>query len=65
MIYYEKLTPIVYVNIKDNGVELALRYLTEVLKRRATQDALCRMILDDFEKEEKVDFAYPTFRIVK
>ena len=65
MIYYEKLTPIVYVNIKDNGVELTLRYLTEVLKRRTTQDALCRTILNDFEKEEKVNFAYPTYRIVR
>ncbi|MDD5327890.1 MAG: mechanosensitive ion channel [Phycisphaerae bacterium] len=65
MIYYEKLTPIVYVNIKDSGVELTLRYLTEARKRRTTQDALCRMILEDFEKEQNVSFAYPTYRIVK
>ncbi|MFA5238885.1 MAG: mechanosensitive ion channel domain-containing protein [Phycisphaerae bacterium] len=65
MIYYEKLTPIVYVNIKDSGVELTLRYLTEARKRRTTQDALCRMILEDFEKEPNVNFAYPTYRIVK
>jgi small-conductance mechanosensitive channel len=65
MIYFEKLTPIVYVDIKDSGVELTLRYLTEARKRRTTQDALCRAILDDFEEEEKVNFAYPTYRIVK
>ncbi|MFH1505285.1 MAG: mechanosensitive ion channel domain-containing protein [Candidatus Omnitrophota bacterium] len=65
MIYYEKLTPIVYANIKDSGVELTLRYLTEARMRRATQDRLCRAILDDFEKEEKVSFAYPTYRIIK
>ena len=39
--------------------------LTEARKRRATQDALCQAILDDFEKEEKVNFAYTTYRIVK
>jgi small-conductance mechanosensitive channel len=65
MIYFEKLTPIVYVDIKDSGVELTLRYLTEARKRRTTQDGLCRAILDDFEEEEKVNFAYPTYRIVK
>ncbi len=65
MIYYGKFTPIVYVNIKDSGVELTLRYLTEAKKRRSTQDQLCQAILDDFEKEPNVDFAYPTYRIVK
>ena len=64
MIHYGQLTPIVYVNIKDSGVEVTLRYLTEVRKRRTTQDALFQAILDDFEKEEKVSFAYPTYRIV-
>ncbi len=65
MIHYEKFTPIVYVDIKDSGVELTLRYLTEARNRRATQNALCRAVLDEFKKEEKVNFAYPTYRIVK
>ncbi|MFC1510300.1 mechanosensitive ion channel family protein [Candidatus Omnitrophota bacterium] len=65
MIYYGKLTPIVYVNIKESGVELTLRYLTEAKKRRSTQDQLCQVILDDFAKEDRVDFAYPTYRIIK
>ena len=64
MIHYSQLTPIVYVDIKDSGVELTLRYLTEARKRRTTQDIFCRAILDDFEKEENVNFAYPTYRIV-
>jgi len=65
MIYYGKLTPIVYVNIKDSGVELTLRYLTESKKRRFTQDELCQNILNAFDQEENVNFAYPTYRIVK
>ncbi len=65
MIFYGKLTPIVYVNIKDSGVELTLRYLTEAKNRRSTQDRLCQSILEDFEKEKNVNFAYPTYRIVK
>ncbi|MBN1870755.1 MAG: mechanosensitive ion channel [Candidatus Omnitrophica bacterium] len=65
MIYYGKLTPIVYVDIKDSGVELTLRYLTEAKKRRSTQDQLCQAILEDFRKEPNVKLAYPTYRIVK
>jgi len=65
MIYYGKLTPIVYVNIKDSGVELTLRYLTESKRRRSTQDQLCQAILDDFGNEPNVNFAYPTWRVVK
>jgi small-conductance mechanosensitive channel len=65
MIYYGKLTPIVYVNIKDNGVELALRYLTEAKQRRTTQDQICQMILDEFAKDPSIRLASPTFRVVK
>jgi small-conductance mechanosensitive channel len=65
MIYYEKFTPIVYVDIKDNGVRLTLRYLTEAKKRRSTTDELSSAILDDFAKEANVNLAYNTFRIVQ
>ena len=65
LIYYEKLTPIVYVKIIGHGVELSLRYLTEAKKRRSTQDEISKKILDDFEKEPNINFAYDTLRIVK
>ncbi|MFT7538859.1 MAG: small-conductance mechanosensitive channel [Lysobacterales bacterium] len=65
MIYYGKLTPIVYTNIKDSGVELTLRYLTEAKQRRATQNELCEAILEEFDKEPSVNLAYPTWRMVK
>lgn len=65
MIRYEKLTPFVWTNIVDFGVELTLRYLTEARKRRSTQDAICYSILDRFNKEPDIDFAYPTNRIYR
>jgi len=65
MIHYEKFTPIVYVNISDYGIELSLRYLTEVRERRSTQDRISGIILEDFAREEDIQFAYPTYRIVK
>ncbi len=65
MIYYGKLSPIVYVKILDSGVELTLRYLTEARKRRSTEDELARWILEEFARTEAVNFAYPTYRIVR
>ena len=65
MIHYEKLTPIVWTKIVDFGVELTLRYLTEARKRRSTQDAICHDILEKFNKEKDIDFAYPTYRIYR
>ena len=65
MIHYEKFTPIVYVNIIDHGIELTLRYLTEVRKRRTTEDRISRAVLEEFAGEKDIQFAYPTYRIVK
>lgn len=45
--------------------QLTLRYLTEAVNRRISQDRLYRAILDDFKKEENINFAYPTYRIVR
>jgi hypothetical protein len=65
MIHYGKFTPIVWTNIIDFGVELTLRYLTEARRRRSTQDAICQDVLDRFNKEKDIDFAYPTYRIFR
>jgi small-conductance mechanosensitive channel len=64
-IKYSTLTPAVYVTIADNGVRLTLRYLTGARDRRTIQDNLSRGILEDFEANGNINFAYPTYRIVK
>ncbi len=53
------LTPHVYVSIADRGVDLLLRYLTEIRKRRLTQDSLYSEILEAFEREPTIGLAYP------
>ncbi len=65
LIHYGKLTPIVWTNIVDFGVELTLRYLSDARKRRSTQDEICQAVLDRFDKEPNVELAYPTYRIFK
>jgi len=61
-ISYNHLRPIVYVSVLDSGVNLVARYLCPARARRSTADAIWRGILDAFEKEPQIDFAYPTQR---
>ena len=61
-VHYEILTPIVYTTIKNSGVQLRVRYLTEVKKRRMTEVQISRDVLKAFGKEKAIDFAYPTTR---
>jgi small-conductance mechanosensitive channel len=56
------LTPYVYVSIAESGVDLLLRYLTEMRKRRMTQDEISREILEAFDEEPDIALAYPTRR---
>lgn len=62
MIFYSKLTPIVYTRVVDIGVELTLRYLCDPRERRGTAQAIWEDVLDAFAGFEDVDFAYPTQR---
>ncbi|MFH1313653.1 MAG: mechanosensitive ion channel domain-containing protein [Candidatus Eisenbacteria bacterium] len=62
MIFYAKLTPIVYTSVKDSGILLTVRYLCEPRERRATAEAIWEDILKEFAKCDDIDFAYPTRR---
>jgi len=62
LIHYRYLTPIVYTDVKDSGVMLTIRYLTDPRKRRGTAQAIWEDILDEFAACGDIDFAYPTIR---
>jgi small-conductance mechanosensitive channel len=62
LIFYNKLTPIVYTSVKDSGVMLTIRYLCHVRKRRSTEEFIWEEILDRFAENDNIDFAYPTQR---
>lgn len=62
MIYFRKLTPIVYTNVKDSGVLLTMRYLTHPRQRRGNAEKIWEEILERFGAEPTIDFAYPTIR---
>ncbi|HEY6157172.1 MAG TPA: mechanosensitive ion channel domain-containing protein [Gemmatimonadales bacterium] len=62
LINYRKLTPIVYTNVVDYGVQLTIRYLIEPRKRRGTEHAIWEDILSEFAGAPDIDLAYHTTR---
>lgn len=65
MIFYSKLTPVVYTRVADSGVLLTLRYLVEPKRRRGTAEAIWEDLLDEFARCGDIDFAYPTTRFYR
>ncbi len=63
MIKYGKFTPITYIDIKESGVQITLRYLTSVRQRRVSKDNIYKRILERFKAEPNINFAYPTTRL--
>ena len=62
LIFYQKLTPVVYTSVQDSGVALTLRYLCKPRQRRGTAQGIWETILDRFAEHDDIDFAYPTYR---
>ena len=62
MIFYTKLTPIVYTSVRDSGVMLTVRYLCDPRKRRTSEEKIWEDILLEFSECDNIDFAYPTQR---
>jgi small-conductance mechanosensitive channel len=62
LIFFHKLTPIVYTSVKDCGVLLTIRYLTEPKRRRSNVQSIWEDILREFRECGDIDFAYPTQR---
>ncbi len=64
LVHYSILTPFVYVTITERGVQLTLRYLTEVRKRRGTEHAFVVSILDAFQAHN-IELAPQTLLMVQ
>lgn len=62
LIFYTKLTPIVYTTVKDSGVMLTMRYMCQPRERRTTEEKIWEDVLEKFSQCDDIDFAYPTQR---
>lgn len=63
LVFYQKLTPIVYTTVKDSGVLLTIRYLVKPRTRRTSEQILWEDILSRFANEKDINLAYSTTRI--
>ena len=63
LIHFSKLTPKVYTSVADSGVLLTLRFICHARQRRGEAEEVWEAILDAFEREPDIDFAYPTTRM--
>ena len=65
LIHYNYLTPIVYTDVKDRGVRLAVRHLSDPRRRRSISEKIWEDTLDKFSEHDDIELAYPTMRIYK
>lgn len=63
MIFYNKLTPVVYTEVRDSGVLLTIRCLCEPRRERVNKEVLWEAILTSFAECDDIDFAYPSQRV--
>lgn len=65
LIHYTYLTPIVYTDVRDSGICLVIRHLTNPRKRRGVSQSIWEDILRAFHDDDELELAYPTMRIYK
>ncbi|WFD11474.1 mechanosensitive ion channel family protein [Tepidibacter hydrothermalis] len=65
MIHYNNLTPIVYTDVKESGIQLTMRYLCPPRQMRNTVNDIWEDILRIFRDEEDIQLAYPTTRVTR
>lgn len=63
LVHHGGLMPTIYTSVEESGVLLSGRYVTRPRERRATSRALWERVLDAFEEEPAIAFAYPTQRL--
>lgn len=63
MIFYRKLSPIVYTSVQDSGVLLTIRCLIRPRTRRGVEEKIWEQVLNRFTECDDIDFAYPSQRV--
>jgi hypothetical protein len=58
------VTPTVYLDVKDSGIQLTGRLLCDVRTRRGVTHRIWTQVLEAFEADPALELAYPTVRAV-
>ncbi len=62
---FNVLTPTVYLHIKDYGIALTIRYLTDPRQRRTTEQSIHEEVLEMIQSHDDIMWAYPTSRVYR
>jgi small-conductance mechanosensitive channel len=64
MMKFQEIRPKIVTSIEDSGILFSLRYICETDNLLAKREEITRAILEAFETDESLNFAYPTQRII-
>ena len=62
LIFYQDFQPIVFTQVRENGIQLTLRYLCATTRRRQSEHQIWEEVLTQFLATPDIRFAYPTTR---
>ena len=65
MVAQGSFDPQVYTRAVNHGVELTMRFLSEIRRPREMEEAIWEDVLRAFESEPKIDLAYTTSRVYR
>lgn len=65
MVTQGSFEPRVFTRAVDHGVELTMRFLSEIRRPREMEEAIWEDVLRAFAAEPRIDLAYPTSRVVR
>lgn len=65
LIFYKKLTPVVYTTVRDSGILLTMRYIVKPRERRHSEEIVWEAVLSEFAKHADIQLAYPTTRFYR
>lgn len=65
MVAQGSFEPRVFTRVVGSGIELTMRFLSEIRRPREMEDAIWEDVLAAFEAEGRIDLAYPTSRVYR
>ncbi len=65
MVAQGSFEPRVFTRAVNHGIELTMRFLSEIRRPREMEEAIWEDVLRAFEAEPRIDLAYPTSRVYR